>query len=112
MGVFQAGPYLTDPDCGTVTERSEYLKAHIAMVHDRDQMEVEAATKKLEAEAKKLAAQAKVYEAETAWLETTCGPQAGRGGPSALGGLGSAAPKERWVPMKCPQVEENFTDSD
>ena len=46
VGVFQVGAYLTDPDCGTVTERSEDLKAHIAMVHDRDRMEFKSAAKK------------------------------------------------------------------
>ncbi len=35
LGVLVAGPYLTDPDCGNVSERSEDLKQHIAMVHDR-----------------------------------------------------------------------------
>ena len=112
MGVFQAGPYLTDPDCGTVTERSKDLKVHIAMVDNRDRMEVEAAAKKLEVEAKKLAAQAKVYEAETARLETIGGSQAGKGGPSALGGLGSTALKVQRAPMRCLTVEENCTESD
>ena len=42
LGVFVAWPYLTDPDCSTVTERSDDLKQHIAMVHNHDRLEKEA----------------------------------------------------------------------
>ncbi len=42
LGVFVAGPYLTDSDCHTVTERSEDLKTHIPMVHDRGRITIEA----------------------------------------------------------------------
>ena len=47
LGVLVVGPYLTDPDCTNVTERSEDLKQHIAMVHDRCRIESEAEARKL-----------------------------------------------------------------
>ena len=55
-GVFQEGPYITDPDCGSIAERKEDLQLHISMVHDASRLEKEAEAKHLEAEAKKISA--------------------------------------------------------
>ena len=66
LGVFMAGPYLTDADCQTVKERSEDLKDHIAMVHDRGRIFIEAEARRLEAEAVKISAETESIVAETA----------------------------------------------
>ena len=33
-GEERSGPFMTDPECETVTQRMEDLQAHIKMVHD------------------------------------------------------------------------------
>ena len=105
LGVLVAGPYLTDPDCGNVSERSEDLKQHIAMVHDRARVEAEAEAKRLEAEAKKISAETKKFEAETARM-------AAENGESYTNQDSVHHKGERKAPMERPSVDEGVTEGD
>ena len=108
LGVLVAGPYLTDPDCGTVTERSEDLRTHITMVHDQGRLDKEADAKKAEADAKKIMAEVKKYEAETARAVSEQDPsssQVPRGPEGQPRG-------ERKAPMERPSMDEGVTEGD
>ena len=109
----RSGPFMTDPECETVTQRMEDLQAHIKMVHDHEKEtmtnktnETRAEAARVEAEAKKLAAEADRYRAESERLA------AGNGSAAAPVGQRSEVKSERRAPMKCPVVEENCTESD
>ena len=111
-GEGHAGPFYTDPECETVTQRQEDLAAHVKMVHDHEKEVQNAETNKtkaeaakVEAEAKRLSAEADKYRAESERLA------AGVATP-ATAASGSGVPKERRAPMKCPVVEESCTESD
>ena len=110
-GEEHSGPFFTDPECETVTQRQEDLAAHVKMVHDHEKEVQNAETNKtkaeaakVEAEAKRLTAEADKYRAESERLA------AGAVAPEA--GSGSGTQKERRAPMKCPTVEESCTESD
>ena len=99
------GPYLSDPDCDSVTERAADLEQHIKMVHEHDRKEKEADAKKLEAEAKKLSAETDKYRAETSRMEAAGGVTNPEAGSYAKKG-------ERKAPMERPSMDEGVTEGD
>ena len=112
MGVHVPGPYLTDPNCSSVSERAADLAQHVECAHNfaRKEREVEATiksaeAKKVEADAKKISAEADKLraEAEAARSGTTT-PVSSRSEDQKKG--------ERKAPMPCTTVEDNITESD
>ena len=93
-GEDQEGPYYTDPDCSSVTERSQDQKDHVTINHEHEKTMMEARAKEITAEAAKLTAEAEKLRAE-----------------GAAGG-GQAVKGERKAMMARPTVEENVTESD
>ena len=53
-GVERPGPFITDPECGTIQERLDDLQQHVKMVHDHAKDIQNPKTNKTKAEAAKV----------------------------------------------------------
>ena len=97
----EGGPFLTDEDCTTVSERTAELKKHVYQAHTIKVDDKNAEAEKMKAEASKIAAEAAKVSAE-----------ADRVRADRAGTRGSTEHGEKKAIMSRPTVEESISESD
>ena len=96
------GPFQTDEDCASVSERTAELKEHVYAVHKFQVDNKTAEAAKVTAEAAKVSAEASMLQAEAAKIVAEKNPVA----------RGSSDQGEKKATMSRPTVEESISESD